>query len=165
MDSYLKQLWRKSLKVNSRISVLLIDIDFFKLYNDNYGHPAGDRVLIQVAQAINCVTLRDDDLTARFGGEEFALILSNTSDVNRVAEQCLKAVCDLGIKHEFSQVSEYLSISIGGFTVVASSDKNFETLIRGADNALYQAKSAGRNCIKLIDEADWKVINMKEHLK
>jgi len=165
MDSYLKAQWKKAVKNKDSISVLLIDIDYFKLYNDNYGHPAGDKVLIQVAQAIDCVTRRNDDLTARFGGEEFALILSNTSDVDCIAKQCLQAIVDLKIVHGYSTASEYLSISIGCCTLAPRILSGHEVLVDLADKALYKAKFAGRNCIKHFIEEPSDVIHMQKGFK
>ena len=165
MDSYLKLQWLNALKNQQSLSVLLIDIDHFKLYNDNYGHPAGDKVLREVAQTIDRITKRNDDLTARFGGEEFALILSSDSDAQELAKQCLQAILDLKIKHEYSDTCNILTISIGGCSTIPISRRGYESLINSADKALYEAKSAGRNCIKYMPEVDHSIIHMENGFK
>lgn len=144
--------WLQSVRDKSTISLLMIDIDEFKKYNDHYGHLAGDDCLKKVAQAINQATGRPYDLTARYGGEEFVVILPKTNHEGAqvVAKQIIKAVEDLYIPHEKSS-HQRVTISVGVATMVPSPSTNFETLITTADQALYKAKSAGRNTLSSIE--------------
>lgn len=144
--------WLQSVRDKSAISLLMIDIDEFKKYNDHYGHLAGDDCLKKVAQAINEATGRPYDLTARYGGEEFVVILPKTNHegAQLVAKQIMKAVRDLNIPHEKS-AHPIVTISIGVTTMTPEQTSNFETLITTADQALYKAKSTGRNTLSSIE--------------
>lgn len=128
------------------LSLAMVDVDFFKPFNDNYGHAAGDRVLKEVARALTSVLNRPADMVARYGGEEFALLFPETGahGVGSVAERARNAVEQLGIIHEHSPVSEYVTISVGIAGVVPEGEE-FEGLVRAADDRLYQAKEEGRN--------------------
>jgi len=129
-------------RAKAPISVIMIDIDCFKGYNDHYGHLRGDDCLKQVAGAIKSCVVRDDDLAARFGGEEFCVILPNTPIVGAqmVAERIRKTVEDLGIRHEMSTVCPSVTISLGVATVTPEVDMPSSALLEIADEALYEAK-------------------------
>jgi diguanylate cyclase (GGDEF)-like protein len=128
-------------------SLLLCDVDFFKRYNDNYGHQAGDRCLKLVAQGISRAVGYAKDLVARYGGEEFAIILPETDSKGalRVAEVVQNEIRSLKIPHEFSEVNEFITLSIGVATTMTASTTSPPVLIAVADSALYEAKSVGRN--------------------
>lgn len=146
-DEYLDQEWRRLRREQVPLSLILCDIDFFKLYNDTYGHQAGDTCLISVASAIAQAVKRPADLVARYGGEEFAVILPNTTQNGalQVAEAIRVAVQDLKIVHSHSLVSQYVTLSLGVATMVPDCDTSPEILLKAADEALYQAKALGRD--------------------
>ncbi len=144
-DFYLEQEWSRALRQQQPIAMVMLDIDCFKAFNDAYGHPAGDQCLKQVAQALGQVVNRPADLAARYGGEEFALVLPDTEDAAAVAETCRVAIQALGIVHEFSDVAPVITISAGVYSLVPTRTMSSELLIQQADNALYEAKEAGRN--------------------
>lgn len=146
-DEYLEQEWRRATRDQLPVSLILGDIDFFKLYNDTYGHPAGDACLRQVAQTIQSTAKRTTDLVARYGGEEFAVILPNTDSAGavQVAETICSKVRALKIAHTRSGVSPYVTLSLGVTTMVPGYASEPSLLIAAADQALYQAKEAGRN--------------------
>lgn len=145
-DSTLEREWRRAQRLQVPISLVLIDVDFFKKYNDRYGHQAGDQCLIQVAKALASGVRRAGDLVARYGGEEFVAVLFHTprDDAFALAEGLRRAVESLGIEHEDAQ-GGIATISLGGATCVPTQDGRPETLVRNADLALYEAKAAGRN--------------------
>ena len=146
-DLYLEQEWSRALRQNQPISMVMVDIDYFKAFNDAYGHPGGDQCLKQVAQVLAQVVRRPTDLVARYGGEEFALVLPDTQDAAAVAEACRVAIQALGIVHEFSGVASVITISAGVCSLVPTREMSPELLIKKADNALYEVKKAGRNKI------------------
>jgi diguanylate cyclase (GGDEF)-like protein len=133
------------------LTLLICDIDFFKKYNDTYGHLAGDDCLRNVSQIISNYCRRESDTVARYGGEEFGVILPNTAAENAttIAENIRQGVESEGIRHSSSQIMDLLSISIGGVSIVPSQITNAETLIALADKALYQSKNNGRNQVTL----------------
>ncbi|AFY72897.1 PAS domain S-box/diguanylate cyclase (GGDEF) domain-containing protein [Synechococcus sp. PCC 7502] len=145
-DHFLEIEWRRSCREQTNISLILADIDFFKPYNDYYGHQMGDECLQQVAQAIAQTIKRPGDLVARYGGEEFGIILPTTNRDGAifVAENIRQAVKDLGIKHERSTINPYVTLSLGIATLTSTSDQ-FSILIKAADLALYNAKQSGRD--------------------
>jgi len=146
-DDYLLQKWQKLSQETSHLSLILCDIDYFKLYNDTYGHPVGDYCLQQVALSIECIMESNPGLVARYGGEEFGIILPNTDALEalKVAEKIALNVKNLHIAHEQSLVSKYVTISLGVHSLIPSSESNPELLVAIADKALYQAKADGRN--------------------
>lgn len=146
-DEYLKREWRRMIREQQIISLILCDIDYFKFYNDHYGHQQGDRCLQQVAQALKQTVKRPADLVARYGGEEFAVILPRTSAKGAicVAESAKNAVQQLEIKHTGSQVSQVVSLSLGVASINPSLQLSEDTLVKAADLALYEAKKRGRN--------------------
>ncbi len=150
-DENLSREWRRGMRNSTPLSVMLIDIDFFKQFNDNYGHRAGDECLKQVAQAIYANCQRATDFAARYGGEEFACVFSDCPSQEAVfhAKRIAKAVKSLGVEHGFSSVSEHVTVSIGIATAF-DGDSDFDdehSLLEQADISLYKAKAQGRNCI------------------
>ncbi len=145
-DQHLYSEWQRSMRNGQPLSLLLIDIDHFKRYNDHYGHLAGDACLRQVAAILYDCAQRSGELVARYGGEEFALLLPGTDGTAAmtVAQRCMDELARAAIEHADSPVSDFLTFSIGVATVVASQDLVPESLVRSADEALYQVKSSGR---------------------
>lgn len=146
-DSYLVQAWNQNKRDSHEISLVMLDVDFFKLFNDAYGHLAGDDCLRQVAQVISANVKRPADLAARYGGEEFALIMPDTSmaGAQTVAENIRQAIENLGIPHQKSAVNDVVTISMGIACVNPVEELTPEILIQVADYALYEAKKNGRN--------------------
>jgi diguanylate cyclase (GGDEF)-like protein/PAS domain S-box-containing protein len=146
-DQYLKQEWLRMVREQHPLSLILFDVDFFKPYNDHFGHQQGDEALIAIAQAASRAVKRAADLIARYGGEEFGIVLPNTRRTG--AEIVAKAVQDevstLMLKHPKSEVSDCLTVSMGIASVVPTQDQSPEDLVAAADAALYQAKRRGRN--------------------
>lgn len=151
-DRYIEQEWERMQRIRAPLSLIMCDVDFFKNYNDKYLHPNGDKCLIKVAMAMRNTVRRSGDLVARYGGEEFAVILPNTDALGAVsvAEKIRLAVKDLQITHEASAIASYVTVSIGVSTIIPTHESEFQTLIDTADRALYQAKSQGRDRVKMI---------------
>ena len=149
-DLCLEREWLRNIKTKRRISLILCDIDHFKAYNDTQGHQAGDECLQQVAQAI-ASAVRQSDLVARYGGEEFAIILVNTpmENVLYIAKRVQESVKSLRIPHHNSSISAYVTLSCGVSDLVANSQISPSALIEKADQALYEAKSKGRDRIEI----------------
>lgn len=145
-DEYLLQEWRRMMREQSHLSLILCDIDFFKLYNDTYGHQAGDTCLRQVAAVIEKAVQRSTDLVARYGGEEFTVILPNTSDrgVLCVAELIRVQLKDLAIEHSASPLAT-ITLSLGAASTIPRPNISPAQLIATADRALYEAKASGRD--------------------
>ena len=148
-DRYLSQEWKRLTRDKTPLGLILCDVDYFKLYNDRYGHQAGDDCLARVAQAISRAVQRPADLVARYGGEEFAVILPNIDSAGTicVAHKIKVSVGSLAIGHELSTVSDYVTLSQGVTNIVPSHEIAAENLITVADLALYDAKKQGRNRI------------------
>ncbi len=148
-DEYLHKEWNRMKREKKMLSLILTDIDFFKLYNDNCGHQEGDKCLHAVAQAIHAAERRPADLAARYGGEEFVVVLPDThSDgATHVAEMIKENVQSLRIPHAHSKAAPHVTISLGVATVVPNEHLLPEHLINAADQALYKAKEEGRNRI------------------
>jgi diguanylate cyclase (GGDEF)-like protein len=129
------------------LSVIMLDIDFFKQFNDAYGHPEGDRCIAMIAAALNRAVRRASDLTARYGGEEFACVLPGTDHEAAmiVANAIIDQVRSLGIPHRNSGVSPYVTVSVGIATAMCVPGMTPDLWIKTADNQLYVAKAAGRN--------------------
>ncbi len=146
-DQYMERIWRQSRRENSPITVMLIDIDHFKAYNDMYGHQAGDDALKQVASVIASAVQRPLDIAARYGGEEFALVLYGpaTDYVMELPEALRKDVLELGTVHEGATHTKFLTVSIGVAVVTPDTGRSQAGAIQMADEALYQAKEDGRN--------------------
>ena len=146
-DQRLEIEWQRAARENSSISLLLCDVDFFKRYNDRYGHPMGDDCLRSIAKAIESCIRRPADLAARYGGEEFAVILPNTlkEGATIIAEKICLAIANLNIPHESSFVRDRVSISIGISTTLPKQKVLPRSLIESADKGLYLAKNQGRD--------------------
>lgn len=146
-DVTLEKEWRRAQRTRSPLSLVLMDIDCFKNYNDGYGHVAGDFCLRTVAQAVAESAARAGDLVARYGGEEFAMILPATDGegAREVARKVLEAIRDLGLEHAHSSAAEIVTMSIGVATAWPTQGVEPGTLIEAADQSLYQAKESGRN--------------------
>lgn len=147
-DEYLKAEWHEQAQLQKPLSLILCDLDYFKVYNDTYGHLAGDFCLQQVALALCQALKRPTDLVARYGGEEFAVILPNmdTEEALLAAEAIRANVQKLAITHVKSPVSQYVTLSLGVASTVPSLEATPAQLIVAADQALYQAKAEGRDC-------------------
>ncbi|MBN3884520.1 MAG: EAL domain-containing protein [Nostoc sp.] len=148
--------WQRLAQEQGSLSLILCDVDYFKLYNDTHGHLAGDDALRQVAKAISQTVKHSADLVARYGGEEFAVILPNT-DIEgaiAVARDIQTNVSALQMPHSHSQVSEFITLSLGVATITPHSQLSPATLIAAADQGLYQAKAQGRNCVVQMDCED-----------
>ncbi len=152
-DETLELEWQWMEREKEPLSLILCDIDFFKLYNDRYGHQGGDECLKQVAEILARSAQRGGDLAARYGGEEFAVILSQTDvkEAMRVAESIRSDLKTAGILHAASKVSEFITLSIGITTAVSAAGLSIEGLIGKADRALYRAKLEGRDRIVYLD--------------
>ncbi|MBF0416804.1 MAG: GGDEF domain-containing protein, partial [Magnetococcales bacterium] len=146
-DQFLEYEWNRSQRHGHPFSLLLMDIDFFKMYNDFYGHAQGDVCLRKVADAIARSMPRSMDLAARYGGEEFASVLPETQEAgaHAVAQRILGAVRDLKIPHAHSKAAPFVTLSIGVASMLPSPEMLPLDLIVRADQALYKAKRAGRN--------------------
>jgi len=148
-ESFLTDEWHRAVRFKTEISLIMIDIDHFKLFNDTYGHQAGDECLQKVAEALADTIKRPTDLVARFGGEEFAIVLDGTDleGCMTIAEQVIENIRNMQIPHYASSTSEYLTVSVGIATLFAKFDNSEADLIKAADRALYYAKRNGRNRI------------------
>lgn len=148
-DEYYAAMWSLSTRRSLPISVILIDIDDFKLYNDNYGHQEGDACLIRIAQKLSTSLKRKTDLLARYGGEEFICVLPG-NDIESaviVAEDIRSNILSLQIPHAFSSTGSFVTVSQGVATVFSTKELSPKVLIMAADESLYKAKRSGRNKI------------------
>jgi len=146
--------WNRATREKSMLSLLMIDIDDFKLFNDIYGHVRGDICLKEVAIAMKKVINRSSDLIARYGGEEFVVILPSTEHASSIAELCRKAVEGLRIPHKGSPTSEYITISVGVTSTQPKIKGEVIDLIAMADKAMYEAKESGRNKVIVLSYTD-----------
>lgn len=146
-DEYLELEWRRAIREQTQLSLMMIDVDYFKAYNDNFGHLEGDEALRQVAKAIRASSSRPSDLPARYGGEEFALVLPNTSPggARLLAEKLRQTVASMNIPHIAPSEGASLTVSIGLATIVPPVGSHSRQLIQSADQGLYAAKHNGRN--------------------
>jgi diguanylate cyclase (GGDEF)-like protein len=147
LDQWLKQSWYQTKRSQQAISIIMIDIDFFKLYNDHYGHIQGDQCLKQVARCLSSQITRSSDLFARYGGEEFICILTATELVGavKIAENLRLQIENLNIPHITSLIDKHISISLGVASAIPDNSSQEQSLIELADKALYKAKNLGRN--------------------
>lgn len=150
LGEILDQEWRRARRTRSMFSLLFVDIDWFKVYNDTYGHQAGDATLAAVAKCIGDNIRRPLDHAARYGGEEFIVVLPDTSPDGAIAmaENIRVAIADLGIEHSGSEFGR-VTASIGAATWTPEQDSDVSAVIRVADQALYTAKATGRNKVEL----------------
>ncbi|MCB2101098.1 MAG: GGDEF domain-containing protein [Rhodobacterales bacterium] len=146
-DRRLDEEWRRAMRHGRPLSLMYIDIDHFKAYNDSKGHQAGDACLVKVAQALARHVLRSGEVLARYGGEEFVILLPDTDSTATTfaGRKLVKAVSDLGIRHPSSPTAPVVTACVGAATMIPARDQAFETLLHDADAALYRAKHDGRN--------------------
>ena len=152
-DSALEVEWANATNNRTPLSMIMLDIDYFKQYNDHYGHIRGDECLKQVAAVLSKAATRARDFFARYGGEEFVLILpeADAKAALQVAQRCRKLVLDEAIVHEKSQVAEVVTVSIGVATIIPANQDRHIDFMETVDRRLYKAKQLGRNCIA-VDE-------------
>ena len=148
-ERFLTAEWRRAIRMKTEVSLVLLDLDHFKLFNDTYGHHAGDECLKAVAAALTETIHRPSDLLARFGGEEFALILGGTdaAGARNIAEQAMQRINALRIPHASSPTLAHVTVSAGVATMFVTVGMSESELIKAADEALYRAKAGGRNRI------------------
>ncbi|HTD57245.1 MAG TPA: sensor domain-containing diguanylate cyclase, partial [Silvibacterium sp.] len=149
LDQVLDHEWRIAMRARADISLLLIDVDQFKSYNDIHGHLAGDDCLRRIAKVISEMVSRPSDLVARYGGEEFAVVLPATPETgaSKVAERIRAAIEVLAMPHE-GNIHGVVTVSVGCATCTPEPEMKLDCLIEAADSALYRAKAAGRNAIE-----------------
>lgn len=147
MNRYLSSEWKRHYRAGKPLSLLYCDLDFFKQYNDNYGHAGGDQCLVRLADLLHQHTHRSNDMAARFGGEEFALILPETpsDDAMNIAVTLLGDLEKLRIPHKASKIAPHVTMSIGVATMIPDQPDNVQPFRLSADLALYHAKNTGRN--------------------
>jgi diguanylate cyclase (GGDEF)-like protein len=150
-DISLDEEWKRAQRGGYKISMMMIDVDRFKRYNDAYGHIRGDECLRQIAQTLRQDAQRPGDLVARYGGEEFVVIFPMQEDHQaiRFSEKMCKDIEALKIPHEKSDISDYVTVSIGVASMIPTQDISQVDLIKSADVALYKAKNAGRNGVSV----------------
>jgi len=153
MEDSLKRILKSLARSGGTLSVLMMDVDFFKKYNDNYGHSEGDACLIAVAKALSASLSRADDFVARYGGEEFVVVLPDTdeSGARVIAGRVLSNVRAQNIQHEKNEAADHVTISIGVTTSGVKQEQSGDDYIKQADKALYMSKQSGRNRYTFID--------------
>lgn len=146
-DEVLESEWKRAQRTGTLLSLVMLDVDFFKRYNDNYGHGPGDECLKKVASALVDAVDRPSDLVARYGGEEFVALLPETEaqGAGYIAERMRSAVEQLQLPHQYSEVSNVVTVSVGSVCVRPCSGTSQLELLRLADEKLYEAKESGRN--------------------
>ncbi|MFX7516013.1 GGDEF domain-containing protein [Acinetobacter baumannii] len=147
LDETLDNEWRRALRHETPLTIMMVDIDFFKPYNDSLGHLKGDQCLKDIATAISSIAARSGDLVARYGGEEFLLLfpMTNAQQAKIQAERLMNAIKKIAIVHPCSSVSPYVTISVGVATTIPRLNDSISAFVSRADHALYQAKTNGRN--------------------
>jgi len=149
-DEVFKNEWCRAKRSSTYLSLIMIDIDFFKHFNDHYGHPAGDTCLRLIAQTLSDAVKRPADLVARYGGEEFVVILpeTNIADAVEIANSMRVTIEHLGISHAKSQIADNVTLSMGVASFIPQTNTSPVLLISAADKRLYEAKEAGRNRVE-----------------
>ena len=149
-DEFLSEEWRRCLRLKQPICLAIIDLDFFKILNDTYGHQAGDECLIKIGKILKTFINRPSDICARYGGEEFALVLGNTSleQAKQLSNKLLDKIAALNIENKHSPTKSYLTASIGLAEMIPNTKTSKHELINQADKMLYKAKDNGRNRIE-----------------
>ena len=148
-EEIFKREWERSYRNGTSFSIAMVDVDFFKQYNDHYGHAKGDTVLQKIAKSLAGLLRRPADFIARYGGEEFVMLLPETDadGAKAIAERSLRALKSLAIPHQFSQVADHVTVSIGIATAHMNSEITPQEFLMNADRNLYLAKQNGRNCV------------------
>ena len=149
-DNFIMVHWKNASREQQPLALIMIDIDYFKVYNDTYGHLSGDYCLTLVAKTLVSNIKRPNDLVARYGGEEFIAVLPNTDKEGAlfVAERMRKSIEKLAIKHEHSTVADCVTISLGVANIIPQPSGSIADFIRSVDDALYLAKQEGRNRVR-----------------
>ncbi len=147
LDTTLRTEWARARRNRSPLSIAMVDLDYFKKYNDNYGHLAGDECLRKVAASLTRSFKRASDVVARYGGEEFCVVMPETASENayQTVLAAVNAVKALKLKHDYSAMGTYLTVSAGVATAVPNQNNDWTDLLKLADDALYEAKNAGRD--------------------
>lgn len=161
---FLQREWHRALRARSPVALLMVDVDFFKRFNDTYGHQTGDLCLVRVADVLRSAVKRPGDLASRYGGEEFGIVLGDTGreGAAAIAESMRRAVEELRIPHETSSASRNVTVSIGAAVANPSDDGGTpELLIHASDEALYRAKEKGRNAVMTAWKASVAAVNRK----
>ena len=150
-DEAIKKELRRAIREKQSISLIMTDIDHFKLYNDHYGHLKGDDCLVNVAKTLDKIVKRPADVVARYGGEEFVILLPNTDwkGAYKIAEDIRFNIRKLMIDHKYSEVDSFITISLGLSSIIPKRSLDYNILINAADKALYKAKNGGRDQIQL----------------
>lgn len=151
LDETLDNEWRRALRHETPLTIMMVDIDYFKAYNDTLGHIKGDECLKEIAVAISSIAARSGDLVARYGGEEFLLLfpMTNAQQALIQVERLMNAISKIAIKHPCSDVSPYVTISVGVATTIPRLNDSISAFVARADHALYKAKTNGRNQYKI----------------
>ncbi|MBN2876495.1 MAG: diguanylate cyclase, partial [Bacilli bacterium] len=154
-DEFYEYEFKRCLRSNEWISLMMLDIDHFKEYNDHYGHLQGDEIIILIAKLIAKHAKRSSDLAVRFGGDEFIVVLSNTAQdvANRIALDIQKEISKLALLHEHSPIASTITLSIGIASLIPNTESSTNELLDKADQALYKAKGNGRNKIQIYKES------------
>ncbi len=152
-DEALEAEWKRAIRNGAPISLILMDLDYFKLYNDYYGHQDGDECLKKVAKTLESSIQRSTDLVSRYGGEEFVALLPETNAKGAVmlAERMRRKVLEQRIPHEKSKVNDHVTLSLGVATAIPEIGSSPDTLLKAADDALYKAKQEGRNRVGVAE--------------
>ncbi|MCE6006885.1 GGDEF domain-containing protein [Acinetobacter soli] len=147
LDEVLEKEWRRAVRHSMPITIMMIDLDFFKSYNDSLGHIKGDECLREIAKALTSLTSRSGDLAARYGGEEFLLLfpMTNESEALIQVKRLMNVIRKIDIQHPSSDISSQVTLSVGVATMIPQVDDSISSFVSRADHALYTAKSKGRN--------------------
>jgi diguanylate cyclase (GGDEF)-like protein len=159
-DDHLGRVWQHAIDNGQRVALLLFDVDYFKAYNDHYGHQAGDDTLRRVAQTIQKFVCRPLDIVTRYGGEEFAAILYDVSDkqARDMADRIRDAVAGMAIEHRASRTWSRVTISVGVAAIQPTADRTPRGALQLADQALYEAKVQGRNRVEVMGDSQHSML-------
>ena len=151
-DKTIKREWNRCLRYQRPIALLLLDIDYYKKFNDSYGHMAGDECLVKIGETLKNSLYRSTDMAARYGGEEFVVLLTETGkeEAIKIANMLRQKIEALNIPHRQSPVSSYITASIGVTFTIPNTNSSHNDLFKVVDKALYQAKATGRNQVKFL---------------
>ncbi len=153
-DEVYKREFASAVRMNQSLAIMILDIDFFKQYNDTYGHIEGDKCLQYISRVFETIILRSTDYVARFGGEEFIFLMPSTDKkgATMLAEDIRRHICELNIPHKASMIAPYVTVSIGIIIAFPNPQTDPTSLLKNADQALYKAKNNGRNCISFYND-------------
>jgi diguanylate cyclase (GGDEF)-like protein len=160
----LEQEWGRAAREVQPLSLLMIDIDFFKSYNDHYGHPTGDECLRRVAGTLSALTRRPGDQVARYGGEEFVVLMPHTAlhGATTVAETLRQRIEELGLEHASSPLTGRVTISLGAATALPERRSSPQSLVAAADHAVYEAKRLGRNRVHAFEGSPERALALEQ---